>query len=74
VGSLEGQKARKGVFITTSQFSGDAREYVKHFEKKVVLIDGEGLASLMIEHGVGVARVARYDVKKINSDYFAEAY
>jgi restriction system protein len=72
VGSLEGRKARKGVFITTSQFSNDAREFVKHLEKKVVLIDGEELASLMIEHGVGVAPVATYDVKKIDSDYFAE--
>ncbi len=72
VGSLEGQKARKGVFITTSQFSNDAREFVKHLEKKVVLLDGEELAALMIEHGIGVADVARYDVKRIDSDYFAE--
>jgi restriction system protein len=73
VGSLEGQKARKGVFITSSQFSDDAREYVKHLEKKVVLIDGKELATLMIEHGIGVAAVARYDVKRIDSDYFTEA-
>jgi restriction system protein len=59
VGSLDGQKARKGVMITTSQFSPDAREYVKHLEKKVVLIDGEELAGLMIDHGVGVAKVAQ---------------
>ena len=72
VGSLEGQKARKGVFITSSQFSNDAREYVKHLEKKVVLIDGEELAALMIEHGIGVTQVARYDVKRVDSDYFAE--
>jgi restriction system protein len=72
VGSLEGQKARKGVFITSSQFSNDAREYVKHLEKKVVLIDGQELAALMIEHGIGVTRVARYDVKRLDSDYFSE--
>lgn len=72
VGSLEGQKARKGIFITSSQFSDDAREYVKHLERKVVLIDGEELAALMIENGIGVTHVARYDVKRVDSDYFAE--
>jgi restriction system protein len=73
VGSLEGQKARKGVFITTSKFSSEAREYVKRTEKRIVLIDGEQLAQLMIEHGVGVTDVASYVVKKIDSDYFNES-
>lgn len=72
VGSLDGQKARKGVMITTSKFSDDAREYVRHLEKKVVLIDGEELAGLMIDHGIGVTDVARYEVKRIDSDYFTE--
>ncbi|HLY64766.1 MAG TPA: restriction endonuclease [Chloroflexota bacterium] len=71
VGSLEGHHARKGVFITTSRFSGDAREYSERTEtKKVVLIDGEELAQLMIDYGVGVQDVATYTVKRVDSDYF----
>ena len=69
-GSLEGQRARKGVFITTSQFSSDARAYVERIEKKIVLIDGEQLAQLMIDHGVGVADIASYTVKRVDLDYF----
>jgi restriction system protein len=71
-GSLEGQRARKGVLITTSQFSQDARDYVSRIEKKIVLIDGEQLAQLMIDHNVGVAEVTRYVVKRIDLDYFSE--
>src|SRR3989442_4497606 len=70
VGSLEGQRAKKGVFITTSTFTKDAWDYVEHTEKKIVLIDGEELALLMIEHNVGVASVSSYDVKKVDLDYF----
>ncbi len=69
-GSLEGQRARKGVLITTSQFSQDARDYVSRIEKKIVLIDGEQLAQLMIDYGIGVAEVASYTVKRIDADYF----
>jgi len=71
-GSLEGQRARKGVLITTSQFSQDAREYVGRIEKKIVLIDGKQLAQLMIDHSIGVAEVATYTVKKVDADYFGE--
>lgn len=71
-GSLEGQRARKGVLITTSQFSQDAKEYVNRIEKKIVLVDGEQLAQLMIEHGIGVTEIANYIVKKIDLDYFGE--
>ncbi|MBA3947708.1 MAG: restriction endonuclease [Herpetosiphonaceae bacterium] len=71
-GSLEGQKARKGVFITTSRFSPDAKDYITRIEKKIVLIDGEQLAQLMIDYGVGVTEVGSYIVKRINSDYFGE--
>ena len=71
-GSLEGQRARKGVLITTSQFSQDAKDYVSRIEKKIVLIDGEQLAQLMIDHGIGVAEVATYTVKKMDLDYFGE--
>ena len=69
-GSLEGQRARKGVFITTSQFSQDAKDYVSRIEKKIVLLDGEQLAQLMIDHGIAVTEVGRYVLKKIDLDYF----
>jgi restriction system protein len=71
-GGLEGRRARKGVFITTSQFSPEAKEYVNRIEKKIVLIDGEQLAQLMIDHGVGVAEIANYVVKRVDQDYFSE--
>lgn len=72
VGSLVGQKANKGVFITTSGFTKDALEYVKTINHKVILIDGETLSQLMIENNVGVSGVINYEVKKIDSDYFIE--
>lgn len=71
-GSLEGQRARKGVLITTSQFSADAKEYVNQIEKKIILIDGEQLAQLMIDYDVGVADFATYRVKKVDPDYFGD--
>jgi restriction system protein len=72
-GSLDGFRARKGVLITTSQFTRDAHDYVSRIEKKIVLIDGEQLAQLMIDHDIGVTEIARYVVKKIDTDYFDEA-
>ncbi|HCP08549.1 MAG TPA: restriction endonuclease [Candidatus Moranbacteria bacterium] len=72
VGSLVGQKANKGVFITTSGFTKDAMEYVKSITHKVILIDGEMLTQLMIENNIGVSKIISYDVKKIDSDYFIE--
>ncbi|ADG06444.1 restriction endonuclease [Kyrpidia tusciae] len=71
-GSLEGQRARKGILITTSRFSQDAKEYVTRIEKKIVLIDGEQLANLMIDFNVGVTEVTRYVIKKVDLDYFDE--
>ncbi len=71
-GSLEGQRARKGVLITTSSFSKEALDYVRIIEKRIVLIDGEQLAQLMIDFGIGVAEVATYTVKKVDSDFFGE--
>ncbi len=71
-GSLEGQRARKGVFITTSQFSAEAREYVNRIEKKIILIDGEQLANLSIEFAMGVAPVISYKIQRIDLDYFEE--
>ena len=69
-GSLEGHRARKGVLITTGTFSREAKEYVSLIEKKIVLIDGDELAQLMITHGVGVTEVASYVVKRVDLDYF----
>ncbi|MCJ7612243.1 MAG: restriction endonuclease [Candidatus Aminicenantes bacterium] len=71
-GALQGQKAKKGIFITTSTFTQDALDYINKIDNKIILIDGERLAELMIEHNVGVTPVAAYEVKKIDSDYFIE--
>jgi restriction system protein len=73
VGALSGQRAKKGVFITTSRFTADASDYVSLIETKVVLIDGEKLAALMIDFDVGVSIQATYVIKKIDSDYFEDA-
>lgn len=72
-GSLEGAHAHKGVLITTSTFTSGAREYVARISKTIVLIDGDELTSLMIDHGVGVSDVATYPVKRIDEDFFADA-
>jgi restriction system protein len=71
-GALDEQKARKGVIITTSNFSQEAHAYVKRIERKIVLIDGEQLAQLMIDYNVGVAEEQTYTVKKIDLDYFGD--
>lgn len=72
VGALDGQKARKGIFITTSGFSKEAIEYAKNTTVKVVLVDGERLAELMIENNLGVSTAMTYEIKKVDSDYFDE--
>jgi restriction system protein len=69
-GALQGHRARKGVFITTSSFTREAQDYASSIDSKVVLIDGGTLVGLMIDHGVGVSTVASYDVKKVDLDYF----
>jgi restriction system protein len=71
-GALQGQRARKGVFITTSNFTKEAKEYVSMIDVKIILIDGELLSSLMVDHNVGVSTVGQYEVKKLDSDYFDE--
>lgn len=71
-GSLEGHRARKGVFIATSQFSAEAKEYVSRIEKKIILIDGEQLADLCIEFGIGVEPVISYKIHRIDTDYFED--
>jgi restriction system protein len=72
VGALTGLRAKKGLFITTSNFSSDSEDYVSRIDAKIVLIDGETLAQLMIEYDVGVSTLNTYEVKKVDSDYFTE--
>lgn len=72
VGALAGQGAKKGIFITTSNFTREALEYSPRNETKIVLIDGEQLAQLMIDYNLGCTPQQTYEVKKIDSDYFGE--
>lgn len=72
VGALDEQKADKGVFITTSTFSKEARTFSEKTSKKIILIDGSQLARYMIEYNVGVNTRKIYEVKKIDTDYFEE--
>jgi restriction system protein len=72
VGALHGKRAKKGVFITTSKFSDDAKNYVETIDPKVILIDGRMLAELMIDYGLGTTTTATFEVKRIDSDYFIE--
>lgn len=72
VGALAGQNAKKGVFITTSRYTREAREYVNKIETKIVLLDGEQLADLMIDYSLAVNVVQTYTVKRIDNDYFDE--
>ena len=72
-GSLEGFRARKGVVITTSDFSKEAKDYVTRIEKKIVLINGEMLTELMLDNNVGVSEKERFVVKRIDADYFDES-
>jgi restriction system protein len=71
-GALLARKAKKGVFITTSSFPKSAEEFVAQIEPKIILIDGQRLAQLMIDYNVGVAVKNTYEVKRIDSDYFDE--
>jgi restriction system protein len=69
---LLGNQARKGVFITTSDFTKEAKDYVKTISSNIILINGEELAELMIDYNVGVSVATTYKIKKIDSDYFSE--
>jgi restriction system protein len=75
VGALAGHGARKGVFITTSNFTNEALEYAQNPVNniKIVLIDGLQLSELMSDHNLGVATAQTIEVKRLDSDYFAEA-
>ena len=70
VGALAGHRAKRGVFITTSSYTKQAFDYVASIEARVILIDGEQLATLMIEHDLGVSPIATYVVKRVDGDYF----
>jgi restriction system protein len=70
IGSLVTKHARKGVFVTTSSFRPKAREFALRGDHKIVLIDGQELAQLMIDHGIGVSVVSTYAVHKVDPDYF----
>lgn len=70
VGSLGERRATKGVFITSGAFSSGARDAASRAHMRIVLIDGEQLADLMIDHGVGVADYRNYSIKELDSDYF----
>lgn len=73
VGSLLGQRAKQGVFITTSSFSSEAANYVESLhDQRVILIDGEQLAEYMIDHDVGVNEHERFVIKRLDRDYFEE--
>ena len=71
-GALQGQRAKKGIFITTSDFSKEAKEYVSKIESKIILIDGEQLAEFMIDFNVGTTTSQVYEIKKVDLDYFIE--
>jgi restriction system protein len=74
VGALHAHWARKGVFMTTSNFSDSARRYIEKVDFKISLIDGRKLAELMIDFGVGVSLAHTYEIKKVDSDYFDETW
>ena len=71
-GAMDGQKATKGVFITTSNYTKEAKNYAKDLNKKIVLIDGEQLSRYMIDYNVGVSVKKVYEIKRLDLDYFDE--
>jgi restriction system protein len=72
VGALAGKHATKGIFITTSDFADTANEFVRNIRERVILIDGQRLAELMIQHNIGVSLAYAHEIKRIDSDYFEE--
>ena len=71
-GALDASRTNKGVFVTTSDFSEPARNFVRRTQKSIILIDGKKLARLMVLHGVGVRLQTTYEVKQIDKDYYLE--
>lgn len=72
VGALQGFRAMKGIFITTSSFTKEAEDYAGKIDSKIVLIDGERLWNLMLDFGIGVTAVATYEIQRVDNDYFEE--
>lgn len=72
VGALQGKRAPKGIFITTSSFTKEAEEYASQVQNTVVLVDGVQLAQLMLENGIGTSTIGVYKVQRVDSDYFYE--
>jgi len=72
VGSLVGRGATKGVFVTTSSFSQQAKDFVQHLAQRVILIDGQRLADLMIERNVDVRISRAVEFKRLDEDFFTE--
>lgn len=71
-GALQGMRAKKGVFITTSDFSAEAKSFADKIDLKIVLLGGVEVSELMIDYDLGVARLASYEVKRVDEDYFSE--
>jgi restriction system protein len=72
VGALHGAQAPRGIFITTSSFSTDARTYADRVNARVVLIDGPELAQLMVEHNCGVKIEETFVLKQVDEDFFED--
>lgn len=71
-GALQGQRAKKGIFITTSTFTKDAQDFAARIDSKITLVDGASICQLMIDYGVGVNPIATFELKRLDSDYFFE--
>lgn len=71
-GALQGKRAKKGIFITTSDFTAEAKEFVRNIDAKIILISGKQFAELMWEHSIGMSSAAIYEIKKLDLDYFFE--
>jgi restriction system protein len=69
-GALQGFRANKGVFLSTSAYTREAMEYANSITTRIILIDGKELAKLMVDHNVGVSTAGMYELKKIDADYF----
>ena len=72
VGAVHGQNANRGVFITTSSFTNEAREYANNINSNIILVDGKQLAKLMIEYNIGVQVKDTIQIKKIDEDFFID--
>ena len=71
-GALQGQRAKKGIFISTSNFSREAYDYASRIDTKIVLINGEQLTQFMIDYNIGVTPISNYEIKRMDLDYFTE--